>query len=84
MTIVPDSTLARRLDDMPQNEELYGVGGKDPEYALDENIVLVSDEFGVDSFEESVMTERFSFERERAWVIFRVRGIALDILSARV
>ena len=82
--ISSDSTLVRRLDDAPQNEDVCGVGGSDPEYALDENLVLVSDQVGVESFEELVMTERFSLERERPLVSLRERGMALEILSARV
>ena len=56
----------------------------DAEYPLDENVMLVSKELGVDSLEELVMTERLSLDRVRPLVIRSERGMALDIRSARV
>ena len=54
------------------------------EYPLDEKVMLVSNEFGVDSLEELVMTERLSLDRVRPLAIRNDRGMTLDMRSARV
>ena len=53
---------------------MSGVGGIEP--APEEKVVEVSKEEGADSLEELVMTDKFSFERERSLLIFRDRGMA--------
>ena len=46
--------------------------------------MLVSNEFGVESLEELVMTERLSFDRVRLLDSLSERGITLAMRSAKV
>jgi hypothetical protein len=81
-SVVSELMLVRRLDDLLKNDGVCGVGGEEP--MLDENVVLVPKEDGVESFEELVITDRFSFDRERNLLVFNERGRTWDIRSARV
>ena len=74
--------LVRQLDEETKKDGVCGVGGREP--ALDENVVAVSNDDGVDSLDELVTTDKFSFERERSLPIFKERGSACDIRSASV
>lgn len=46
--------------------------------------MLVSNDEGVDSFEEFVMTERLSFDLERSLLSLKERGMACVMRSAKV